>query len=208
MEWTNIIGSILMALAFAIGLPLALRKRKRAGPQKMGEFLGHLQGMGVEASPVSSDTDQKKLGVRRSSGQKSEGLIEIRERNIDYIGVISVASQYGVNFYLDFLVKRPNWLAQQKRKKARMTTKKSSVIGGKVVGIEWKGDDYLCRTLNYDYQLKDRILQAKPGELKGGIRIYPEAKHEYSRIRTAYFLPSADLFEAIDMIANHIKAGW
>jgi len=208
MEWANIIGSILMALAFAVGIPLALKKRKQDAPRKIEELMGHLHGMGVEASLLGSTTDQKKEGVPQIRGQKSEGLIDIREKNIDCISIISVASQYGVNFYLDFLVKRPDWLGQRQRKKARMTTKKNSVIRGKIVDIEWKGDDYLSQTLNYDYQLKDRLLLVEPAELKGSIQIYPEAKYVYSRIRTAYLLPSVDLFAAIDMIAKHIKVGW
>ena len=208
MEWANIIGGLIAALVFAIGLPLALRKRKQTAPRKMGEFFEHLQKMGVKASLVEKDAAEGKIGTKRGSGQKSEGVIEIKDRNIDYVNVVSVASQYGVNYYLDFLVRRPNWIAQQKRKKTRMVKKRSSATGGKIVDIKWKGDDHLSRELNLDYRLKDRLLQAEPGELKGGIQIYPEPKHEYSRVRTAYLLPSPDLFEAIDIIAGHVKAGW
>ncbi len=35
-----------------------------------------------------------------------------------------------------------------------------------------------------------------------------EPKYEYVRVRTSYFLPSLDLFDAIDIIARHIKSGW
>ncbi len=35
-----------------------------------------------------------------------------------------------------------------------------------------------------------------------------EPKYAYARVRTAYRLPSLDLFDAIDIIAKHIKAGW
>jgi len=208
MDWANIAGSLAMLLVFAIGLPLALRKRKKGGPQKMGEFLEHLQKIGVKATLVERGAGEEKVGIGRGSGQRSEGVIEIRERNIDYVNVISIASQYGVRYALDYLVRSPNWLGQKKRRKTKMVIKKSSAIGGKVVDIEWKGDDYLSRVLNYDYQLKDRLLQTEPGELKGGITIFPEVKHEYSRIRTGYLMPSADLFEAIDIVAGHIKSGW
>jgi len=208
MEWANIIGGLIAALVFAVGLPLALRKRKQTAPQKMGEFFEHLQKMGVKASLVEKDSAEGKIGTGRGSGQRSEGVIEIKERKIDYINVVSVASQYGVNYYLDFLARRPNWISQQKRKRTRMVKKKSSIIGGKIVDIQWKGDDHLSRELNLDYRLKDRLLQAEPSELKEGIQIYPEPKQEYSRVRTAYLLPSPDLFEAIDIIAGHVKAGW
>ena len=208
MDWDNIIISLVMLLAFGIGLPLAMRARKRTAPQKVTELFEHLQNNGLKASQMAGDTDPKEMGFPRVTGQRSEGIIEIRERNIDYVNIISVTGQYGVNYYLDFLVKRPNWLSQQKRKKTKMAAKKDPAIKGKVADIEWKGDDYLSRTLNYDYQLKDRLLQTEPGELKGGIQIYPEPKQEYSRIRTAYLLPSQNWLEAIDMIAGHVKSGW
>ncbi len=35
-----------------------------------------------------------------------------------------------------------------------------------------------------------------------------EPKYEYARVRTSYSLSSLDLFDAIDIIAKHIKAGW
>ncbi|MCK4331297.1 MAG: hypothetical protein KAW81_01965, partial [Dehalococcoidia bacterium] len=76
-----------------------------------------------------------------------------------------------------------------------------------VTSIEWKGDDYLVRKLNLDYRLTDRLLAVDINVLRGGISIYPEPKYEYTRIRTSYFLPTPDLFEAMDIIAKHIKAG-
>ena len=88
-----------------------------------------------------------------------------------------------------------------------MLRKKSSAIRGRVVDVEWKGDEYLSRGLNYDYRLKDRLLAASE-ELKWDIWVFPEPKHEYVRVRTAYLLPSSDLFEAMDIVAGHIKSGW
>jgi len=87
-----------------------------------------------------------------------------------------------------------------------MSTKKSSLFKGKVIDIEWKGDDFLAQKLNFDYGLKDKLLQADLSALKGGISIYYEPKRDYARIRTNYFLPTPDLFEATDMIANHVKS--
>ena len=42
--------------------------------------------------------------------------------------------------------------------------------------------------------------------LKGGISIHPEPKHDYARIRTGYILPEPQLFEALDIIADHVKS--
>lgn len=207
MEWGSIIG-VIAALVAAIGLPLAFRKRKQSSPQNVEQLLHHLQEIGVKASPLERGAEEEKVGVSRASSQRSEGVFKIEGRNIDFINVISVASQYGVHYFLDYLVKSPTWPGKKKRKKTRLVKKKSSGIWGKVVDIVWKGDDYLSRQLNFDYRLKDMLFQAELVELKGSIWIFHEPKYEYARVRTPYLLPSSDLFEAMDIIARYIKSGW
>jgi len=207
MEWSNILTGIITFLVLAIGLPLALRKRKKGGTQKVEQLLRHLQEIGVKASLAEGSGEEGKVGVSRVSGQKSVGVIEIASRNMDYINVTGVASQYGVNYFLDYLVKSPGWSGNRRQKKTRMVRKKSPAIWGRVVDIEWKGDDYLSQQLNLNYQLKDMLLQTDFKKLKSDIKIFPEPKYAYARVRTAYLLPPLDLFEAIDIIARHIKSG-
>ena len=206
MEWTEILTSVITALVVIIGIPLALRKRKKGGPQNAEQLLRHLQEIGVKASLTEKGVAEEKIGMSRSFIRSSVGLIEIADRNINYINVIGVASQYGVNYFLDYLVRSPGQSGRKGQKKTRMVRKKSPPIWGRVVDIEWKGDVYLSQQLNLDYQLKDKLLQAEPKKPKGNIEIIPEPKYEYTRVRTAYLLPSSDLFGAIDTIARHIKS--
>ncbi len=207
MDWASMLGSIIAAVVVAIGLPLALRKRKKGGPQNVDQLFHHLQEIGVKASLAEKGVDEAKVGVSRSFMRSSVGVIEIAGRNIDYMNVIGVASQYGVNYFLDYLVRSPGWSGKRRQKKTRIVRKKSPAIWGRVVDIEWKGDGYLSQQLNLDYRLKDILLQTDFKKLKGNIEIFPEPKYEYARIRTAYLLPSPDLFEAIDIIAKYIKSG-
>jgi len=205
MDWSNVTG-ILMALLIAIGLPLALKKRKKAGPLRRQELYEHLQQIGVEVYLVQKGSAKEKIGLGRASGQKSEGIIELADKNIDSINVISVASQYGVHYFLDYLVKTPNIMGKRTLKKTRLARKKSPPLWGKVVGIEWKGDKLLAQSLNLDYSLEDKLLQADREALKESIRIFPEPKHGYVRIRTTYLLPSHQIFQAIGIIARHVKS--
>ena len=207
MDWASNLGGIIAALAAIVGLSLAFRKRKRSSSKNVEQLFHHLQEMGVKASLLEKGGEEGKVGVRRSWGQRAEGVIKIEGRNIDYINVISVASQYGVNYFLDFLVSSPSWQGKKKSKKTRMIKRRTSAIKGKVVNIEWKGDDYLSRELNYDYRLQDKLLQAELDKLKSSIWIFPEPKYEYTRVRTNYLLPSPDLLESVDIIAGHIKSG-
>ena len=205
MDWSNVTG-IIMALLIAIGLPLALKKRKKAGPLKREELYPHLQQIGVEASLMERGSEKEKIGLGRASGQKSEGIIELSDKNVDSINVISVASQYGVQYFLDYLVKSPNIMGKRTLKKTRLVRKKSPPLWGKVVGIESKGDKLLAQSLNLDYSLEDELLQADPKALKEGIRIFPEPKHGYVRIRITYLLPSHQMFQAIGIVARHVKS--
>ena len=151
MEFGTIIG-IITAIALAIGLPLALRKRKKAGPQKREELYRHLQILAVKASLTERGSDKEQIGLSRFSGQRSEGVIELKNRNVDSINVISISSQYGVNYFIDYLVKSPNLAGSRPLKKTRSVRKKSPLLWGKTINIEWKGDESLAWSLNLDQQ--------------------------------------------------------
>jgi len=205
MDWGSILP-IIMAVLVVIALPLALRRRKSGGPQKREELWQHLQEIGIEASLVEKGRDIEKMGTSRASGQKSEGLIQLRGQKIDFINVCSVTSQYGTRYLIDYLVKSPNIIGGRTLKKTTLVSKKSSPLWGKVMAIEWKGDKSLAQTLNFDYGLENKLLQSDVKAFGGSIQIFPEPKHGYTRIRTAYVLPSPELCEAMNIIAKHAKS--
>jgi len=205
MDWESIIG-LIIAILVVIAFPLAFRRRKKASIQKGEELCQHLEEMGVKASLVEKGSDKEKIGLSRISGQKSEGIIALQDKNIDSINIISAASQYGTNYFLDYLVKSSNITANRIVKKTRLTVKKSLILWGKAVAMEWKGDKSLAQSLNFDYRLKDRLLQRDVTGLRGSIGIFPEPKHGYTRIRTGHSLPSPEIFEVLDIIARHIKS--
>ena len=205
MDWSSIL-SIIMAILVAIVLPLALRRRKKTEPRTREELYQHLREMGVEASLAERDDNREKIGLGRASGQKSDGIIKVEDKNIDSINVISISSQYGTNYFIDYLVRSPNIMAERISKKTRLSKKKSPPLWGKVVAIEWKGDESLAQSLNFDYTLEDKLLRSAPKDFRGSIWIFPEPKHGYVRIRIDYALPSSDMFHAIGLIARHVKS--
>ncbi len=85
MEWVNILSGIIAALVLTIGLPLALRKRKKGGPQNVEQLSHHLQEIGVKASLAEKGMAEEKVGMSRSFMRSSEGVIKIGGRYIDYI---------------------------------------------------------------------------------------------------------------------------
>jgi len=205
-NWVSIIG-VLFAALVAIVLPLIARRRKKEeATNKIEELYRHLRALGVEVSPVEKGGEREKIGLARASGQKLEALIDLEDRNIDSINVVSISTQYGTSYFIDYLVKSPNIVGERILNKTRLTRKKSPPLWGKVVAIDWKGDDSLAQSLNLDYSLEDRLLQADVNAFKGNIWIFPEPKHGYARIRTDYVLPSAEIFEALSSIARHIQS--
>jgi len=207
MEWGKVVPSI-MAFLTAFLLPFVLSRRKKGGPKKLIKFRQHLLGIGIKFVELDKDSEQAKLGTKFSKGQKSEGAFTLEGRNIDLIIITSVSSQYGVNHFIEYLVKSNLNLIEDYVRKTKMVKKRSSFFGREVVNISWKGDKHLAQRLNLDYEIKYKLLQANKEKFKGGILIIPEPKHGYTRIKTNYNLPSPMIFDAIDSIARYIKSGW
>ena len=197
LTWVDpeLITPILLAISALIGLPLALWSRKKGGPKKIEELYLHLQTIGLKATVLEKDNGGPKIG------KNIVGTIKLAGKNVDSISVIGVATQNGVQYYLDYQVNNPV-AGHSGNMKVRMIRKKSPALWGKVVDIGWKGDDSLVHRLDMDYQLKDRL---KCSDFKGSITVSPEPKSGYIRIRTSYFLPDREFFDTIDTIARHIK---
>ena len=205
-RWISVIGAII-AVLIAIILPLIARRRKKEeAANKIEELYRRLRALGMEVSLVEKGDEREKIGLARASGQKSEGLIDLGDRNIDSINVVSISSQYGTSYFIDYLVKGSNIMEGRVLKKTRLTRKKNPPLWGKVVAIDWKGDDSLIKSLNLDYSLEDKLLKTNGNAFKGNIWIFPEPKYGYARIRTDYMLPSAAIFEALSSIARYIKS--
>lgn len=203
-DWGNIVG-ILFFLFIAVAVPLILRRRRRGeGTANIEELYQHLRKLGAEAYVAKESDNRGRTGLGSGSGQQSEGLIVLEDRNIDSINVVGVSMQYGKRYFTDYLVKSPNVTGERMLKRTALTTKKSPPIVGKVVGVGWKGDESLTQSLSLDYSLEEKLLRADV--LKGGIWILPEPKQGYVRIRTEYSLPSAEIFEAIRSIARRVKS--
>ena len=118
MDWTEIPwASISMLIALAVGLPIALRARKKGGPKKAVELFNHLKEIGVDAVSLEGDSQESRIGITRASGQRCEGSFRVNGKNIDYINVISVTGQYGVNYFIDYLVHSPGRMSSSDRKR-------------------------------------------------------------------------------------------
>jgi len=207
-SWIQIFSTFIPILTL-LALPLLIKKLKKNTTSKVDEFYQHLQGIGIKAyiTNLEKDDDTGKVGLGgRFTSQKSEGLIELRNLNSGFINIVADSTQYGVNYYLDYLVKIPNLLWSSPHRKIKLVRKKTSILTGKTIDLEWKGNVSITQILNSDYRIKDKLFQGGFDTMKGNIWIYPEPKHGYYRIRSTYFLPTRLIFDAIDIIAKHIKS--
>ncbi len=206
MDLEKILPAIIVFLT-AFLIPFLLSKKKKKGDKKPKEFSQHFLEIGVEFVLVDEGSEQAKFRRKFSLGLKSEGIFALKKNNIDFINVISASSQYGVNYFIEYLVKSTFGIREKPFKKTKMIIKKKSLFSGEVVDVIWKGDHYLAQKLNLDYDLKHRFMQVDINTFKGGILIIPEPKHGYIRIKTNYNLPSAEIFYAIDTLAAHMRYG-
>ena len=205
MEWSDFIPVVLGILAAVTAVPALLRLLRKGSPAKQDELEQHLAGMGLKVTWVEKDSERD-TAIPKNWGEKSEGAFIVADRKVDAIAIRSVSSQYGTNYYLDYVVRHPGVMPAE-TKKTTLVRKKSPPLWGKAFDLEWKGAPGLAQRLNYDYQLKYTLLNSDPAGLKTGITIQPQPKHGCTKIRTGFQLPSAGLFQAIDTIARHVRAG-
>ena len=211
MDWGGIIGTATAILAGVI-MPLVIvirRRRSKKGSKeeldKAQKLCQHLKVMGIKASLAEVDEAKGRASVkRRSRGEELVGVVKLKGKSIDRINLVGVASQYETHYRLDWIVEDSHLIGKGAEKKLKLHKGKSSPLWGKVVDVEWRGENPLVRGLNLDYRLKDRLLATS---FKGDIEIVPEPKQGYIRMRTDYLIPSSDLFEALDIIAGHIQSG-
>jgi len=135
MDRVDMLAWIIPLVVFIIGITVALRARKKDAPQKVEELVHHLREIGIKASTTEKSMVEGIVvemeggdGHWLSRGWKEmwgwipgtngrvEGVIKIGERHIDYVKVSSVAGQYGVSYFLDYLVRSPGWSGKNGRK--------------------------------------------------------------------------------------------
>lgn len=203
MEW----GNIIVVIALAIVLPLAalLRKNKANAPKSI-ELLEYLQGKGIKATLVQEDSSTDTAIRGHFTLHPSREIIRLEKSSIDSIIATSVSGQYGSREFIECMVRTGNLAQNRKLHKTRVTVKRNHPFGGKTVTVKWVGDKTLSQSLNLDYRLEKRLLQASPDELRAGISISAEPKKGYIKMRIAYCFPSTDMLEALNIIAKHLKS--
>ena len=207
MSSGSIVTIILMVTGLA-GFILSLMGLRKSGKKKVEELRDHLNTIGVKAWIDITEPDDKKKDSRRSWGFKYLGTLILSGKEIDSINVTGIASQYGANYFLDYIVPYNNHLSGNTGNKVKLARRRvNDLVGGrKIQDIMWKGDTTLAQKLNMDTHLKEKLTQADLKPVKYNIEIIPEAGRDSYRIRTPYFLPSTDMFVIVNIIAKDVKS--
>ncbi|MGD0353663.1 MAG: hypothetical protein ABSB38_09295 [Dehalococcoidia bacterium] len=173
----------------------------------------HLQVIGINASVMKETNWWGISGQPHIWWEHVMGVIKLEGRDIDVINVVNVRSRYLNMWYLDFIVRTSSPHVSMREDYAKLIMKRSfggnllifiNIYSAKIVGMEWRGDTDLVRELNFDNQLKNKLLNTDLRSLRGLLEIVPEPKYRCTRIRTSYFLPSLELFDILETIARHI----
>ena len=196
-----------LALAAVAGVVVAVVARRKAGPEKVEEMRRHLETVGVDCViATSADTNLSRIG--HSFFEKNIGTLRVKGRSLEAINIVGVSSQYGTQYFLDFLVPVTPFGSVADQKKTRLVRKKRPALWGKTREVIWQGDESLSRRLNFDYRLRDRLKALDQDVLRGSVVIYSERKRGWARVRTKYFLSSVQAFEAVDSICKHVRTEW
>ncbi len=200
--------SIVLLAAAIIGLIISRRKIKKESPKKNAELYETMRSMGVKASRISEEEFMSRSGERAKRGRGEQELLSVQGRQFDFIQLTGEAHQYGVTYYLEFLVKRTPLQPGQKAANTSLKIKKGSPFSSEAESFYWKGDPVMEQRLNDDHRLHDMLLRADRKYLKGGITVYPQPGQPYARIRMGNELPEPELLKIADSIAGHIKRSY
>jgi len=206
MKWSQILPAV-VAFLTAFLLPFIFSKRKKDHEKKIKNYSQNLRDVGIDFETIGKDDPRVHFIKKLSWGHKAEGIFALKGKNIDYIFLISVTSQYGVNYFLEYIVLTTFTPRDESIKNTVMKVKRDSLMRGGGIDVFWKGDRYLSQKLNMDYELKYKVLHSGLKECKITLKIVPEKKHGYTRIKTNFMVPSQELISFIDSIAGHVKAG-
>lgn len=199
------IFTIVIMVGGIVGFILSFWGLKKAGRKRVDELRNHLDTIGVKAWTDDFVSGVENSGKKGSGGYKYLGTIMLRGKEIDSIVVTGVASQYGVNYFLDFMVTSTSNSGKSKVKMARKKIREQ-FNREKIQEITWKGDTVLTRKLDTDTRLKEKLLRTDLKPIRHTIEIVPEQQGNNNRIRTSYFLPSTDILEVLNIIAKHMKS--
>ncbi len=211
MEYVLVPAVILVVVG---GMILRFRWERNRSSDKLGELKRHLQNLGIQTYLLAERSGQPPVERRGlwsdvwSYMTRSADTLGIKERDLDCVFVVYGVSKQGTHYWLDYIVKATHWPPAKSLKTTRMRKKRRFLFLGRATDIEWKGDDSLAAILQGDYKLKERLLKSRyVGQVMRWISIYPQAKYGYYKIRTSYYLPDTEFFEALDTIAGHLKSG-
>ena len=197
------------ALVIAVGLFVARVKWiKNETSKRLVTISHHLQDLGVKVSLLTKGDLRPRIETRDfwKYHSRSEYILEIKEKGINYIFTDCITSENTTIYYLNFVVISTNWVATNTRKATRLVKKRSFPIFGKVSDLEWKGDQTLANLLNNDYSLKAQLLKSPDiNKLTCNPVIYPRPDYEYYKIRIRYFLPTGNFFEVLNVIGSHLR---
>lgn len=201
----GVIITIVLAFSGLIGLPIALWNLRMGGQQKAKELVDHLLAIGVKAYMIpefESVQNNRKKNLRFF--HRVAGTIRLQKCNIELIDVIGTAQQYGVNYFIHYLVRSPRLVTvHAKQKRTKLKKKRKSLMATELAEYIWEGDEAIARKLNSNAEIGVAIRE---GTLKGDIEILSESGAEYVKIKTEYFLPDKNQFNTLEIIAKCVKS--
>ena len=175
---------------------------------KRDEFCAHLRSLGMDAEMASRGRREEKLGGG------SLGLIDISKGPIRWVNVrrLGPGQDGNAGYYAEFGVPDPKVTADFPKVRIRSVKVKTSWFFGKVVDIEWKGEDFglgIVGRLRNDRSLKNLatekkydnvVITARPEEECWTISYGVWA----STLGGNHSLPSAKMWNSYEVVARHL----
>jgi len=188
-DWITVIISIVVVLASAVSGILNSRKAKERAVGGADNFAHHLDMIGIKAEPVENPS----VGVKK--GDIKGSTFRLHGSPIDQVSIVPAGNELSLVFLI------PMYGPSFNKKKKTFMKRAKTKMGNDII---WKGDPILAQTLNFDFTLNQLLAQIDPKELK--TLVISPLKTNRAEVLTNYFLPSKEMFKALDIIASHLKS--
>jgi hypothetical protein len=217
------VGLPLMALCFVLFIVVAVRRmqferrwyrREPPGGYVIG-LCQYLQTLGINASVLEEKRYRSVSGQPCGLLEMVKGIIKLEGRVFDSVNIVLDTQNSWL--CLDYIMNTSSLYARDKGGRIRLIMKRKSMDAlfstflftrsDRVIDIEWRGEAELARELNFDSQLRNKLLKTDLEPLCETLDIVPEPKYGCIKIRTSYFLPTPEQFDILESVAKHIKSG-
>ena len=169
------------------------------------ELCAHLRSLGIDAQMAPRGRAREYIAAKKGLVEtwESLGVVDISGGLIHWVNVLRERTEHVTLYGIDYGVPDPNMTPGFPMVEVKMVVKKSFLLVGRVIDIEWRGNRHgksVAADLNNDSSLKNPLIER---EMKVKIRAYPYDGC-WLIMEEKLKPPTIEVWECYQRIAQHL----